>query len=576
MLAVTEPGVKKITVMGPTQLLKTELINNIVGYFIHQDPAPIIVMQPTGKLAEAWSKDRLDKMLRDTPALAGRVKDKRVKDSDNTILHKSFPGGHVTIVSAGSPSDLAMRPVRLVLCDEVDKYETTVEGDPIKLVEERSATFWNALSVRVCSPTIQGRSRIEAEYELSDKREFHGLCPHCGEYEWLKWDQVNFERECYVCSHCRKDWSEPDRLKAISNGKYIATAPFNGHAGFHVNKIASPWQSIAVLIQKFKECGKDPEKLRTFKNTQLAETWAESGEKPDHMRLYERRETYPQNTIPKGVVFLTVGADVQKDRIEYEVVGWTKDKRSYSIDYQTIMGQTHTSEPWLELDKLLNRTWLAEDREIRVSMLAVDSGFNTQYVYDWVRKHSPNRVRAIKGQDSLDRIFGTPKDIDISRSGSKLKRASKVWPVGSSVIKSELYGWLKLDGAGDDGVYPIGYCHFPQYDEEHFKRLCSEQQMKKKLPNGFYVYSWEKTYERNEQLDCRVYARAAAAMFGIDRFSARDWEILEGKNLYREEEKQPEVETTPVAPPVQKPVLPKHSMNSSSFWARQNHKKKLW
>jgi phage terminase large subunit GpA-like protein len=166
MLAVTDPRVRKITVMGPTQLLKTELINNVVGYFIDQDPAPMIVMQPTGKMAEAWSKDRLDKMLRDTPALAGRVKDKRSRDSDNTILHKSFPGGHVTVVGSNSPSDLASRPVRVTLCDEVDKYPESAgkEGDPIKLIEERADTFWNSLSIRVCSPTINGRSRIESEY----------------------------------------------------------------------------------------------------------------------------------------------------------------------------------------------------------------------------------------------------------------------------------------------------------------------------------------------------------------------------------------------------------------------------
>jgi phage terminase large subunit GpA-like protein len=126
MLAVTDPRVKKITVMGPTQLLKTEFINNIVGYFIHQDPSPMIVMQPIGKLAEAWSKDRLDKMLRDTPVLAGRVKDKRSRDSDNTILHKAFPGGHITVVGSNSPSDLAARPVRVVLCDETDKYPVQI------------------------------------------------------------------------------------------------------------------------------------------------------------------------------------------------------------------------------------------------------------------------------------------------------------------------------------------------------------------------------------------------------------------------------------------------------------------
>jgi phage terminase large subunit GpA-like protein len=225
--------------MGPTQLLKTELLNNVVAYFIDQDPAPMIVMQPTGKMAEAWSKDRLDKMLRDTPALAGRVKDKRSRDSDNTILHKSFPGGHVTVVGSNSPSDLASRPVRITLCDEVDKYPASAgaEGDPIKLIEERADTFWNSLSIRVCSPTVQGRSRIETEYELSDKRVFCGKCPHCEELEVLKWDNVQWldtdpeGTAAYHCSLCKTAWSEQNRLDAISNGEYKATAPFKGHAG---------------------------------------------------------------------------------------------------------------------------------------------------------------------------------------------------------------------------------------------------------------------------------------------------------------------------------------------------------
>jgi phage terminase large subunit GpA-like protein len=166
MLAVTDPTVRKISVMGPTQLLKTELLNNIVGYFIHQDPSPMIVMQPTGSLAEAWSKDRLDKMVRDTPVLNELIKTKKSRDSDNTILHKSFAGGHLTVVGSNSPSELASRPVRITLRDEIDKYPDSAgdEGDPSALLAERSATFWNSLDVGVCSPTIKGRSKIEREY----------------------------------------------------------------------------------------------------------------------------------------------------------------------------------------------------------------------------------------------------------------------------------------------------------------------------------------------------------------------------------------------------------------------------
>lgn len=575
MLAVTDPYVRKITVMGPTQLLKTELINNVVGYFIDQDPAPMIVLQPTLKMAQSWSRDRLDKMLRDTPKLAGRVKEKRAKDSDNTILHKSFPGGHVTIVGSNSPSDLASRPVRIVLCDEVDKYPTSAgkEGDPIKLIEERSDTFWNALSIRVCSPTIQGRSRIEAEYELSDKRVYCGACPHCGTLDELKWENVKWDEAApeqtaaYVCAQCDKPWSEADRLSAIKKGQYVAQAPFTGHAGFKVNKLASPWQPVGVLVRKFYECGKDPEKLKTFTNTQLAETWVEKGEVPEFMRLYERREQYPLNQVPEAVMFLTAGSDVQKDHLKVEIVGWGRDRQSWSIDYRTIMGDTATDVPWLELDKILNETWITPDgRELKLRMLNVDSGFNTQHVYNWVRKHPADRVRAIKGSDSLQMVFASPKDIDITRGGQKLKRVSKVWPVGVSVMKSELYSWLNLDAAGDDGQYLPGYCHYPQYNEEFFKSLCSEQLMKK-LVNGRTVYRWVKIHERNEALDCRCYARAAAAMIGMDRFKDLDWDILAGKYTYPTEKRAVPAPIIPVLPA--KPIERKQS----GFLSRN---KKIW
>ncbi len=578
MLAVTDPKVHTITVMGPTQLLKTELLNNIVGYYIHQDPAPIIVMQPTGKMAESWSKDRLDKMLRDCPALAGLVKDKRGRDSENTILHKSFPGGHITVVGSNSPSDLASRPIRAVLCDEVDKYPMSAgkEGDPIKLIEERTDTFWNAMKVRVCSPTIHGRSRIEEEFELSDKRIFHGRCPHCNHLDELKWENVKWDdanpeaTAAYECSQCKKLWSESERIQAISNGSYVATATFSGHAGFKVNKIASPWQPIGVLVRKWMDAQDSPEKLKTFVNTQLAETWAEKGEVPEFKRLYERRELYPQNSLPDGVVFLTAGADVQKDRLEVEVVGWGKDKQSWSIDYRIIMGDTATDVPWKELDKILNETWKSHSGlEIQVRMIAVDSGYNTQHVYDWVRRHPSDRVRAVKGSDSLQMVFGQPKDIDISRDGNRLRRASKVWPVGVSVMKSELYSWLKLDGAGDDGIYLPGFCHFPQYDEAYFERLCSEQLVKKKV-NGRSIHKWIKIHERNEPLDCRVYARAAASMFGIDRFTDKDWNVLLGHyelpTPKKIEEKVPESKQIQSLSEGKKP----------NSWIREDKRKNFW
>lgn len=576
MMAVTDPTVKKISIMACTQLMKTELINNIVGYFVHQDPSPIIVMQPTGSLADTWSKDRLDPMIRDTPVLKELIKDKKSRDSGNTIGHKQFVGGHITVIGSNSPSELASRPVRITLRDEIDKYEDNREGDPSALIVERSATFWNALDVGVCSPTIKGRSKIEAEYLASDRRKFHVDCPHCSHNHFMVWSNVRWQNNDpltaqYECPECTVLWTEKDRIEAISNGYYVATAPFKGHAGFHVNKLASPWEPLSALVEKWITAQADPSKLQTFINTQLAETWEEKGEAPEYMRLYERRASYNINTCPEGVVFLTAGCDVQKDRLEIEIVGWCKGKQSYSIDYRVIMGETTTESPWLELDKILNETWtLTNDQEIQIKVLAIDSGFNTQHVYNWARKYPSNRVMVVKGQDSQQNILGIPSAADVTHNGVKSKRSVRVWPVGVSNLKSELYGFLNLKGAGDDGIYPPGYCHFPQYGEEFFKMLTAEQLMKR-IVNGKTVYKWVKTHERNEALDCRNYARAAATMIGIDRFKEQDWINLTGSFISKpivkpEEQKQINTITN----------RPKPNNQPNNFWRNNGGKKSFW
>jgi phage terminase large subunit GpA-like protein len=270
-----------------------------------------------------------------------------------------------------------------------------------------------------------------------------------------------------------------------------------------------------------------------------------AGEAPEHMRLYERREHYDINTCPPGVLFLTAGCDVQKDRLEVEIVGWGRGKESWSIDYRVIMGETHTEAPWVELDKIMNETWsLSNGSEAQVRVLAVDSGFNTQHVYNWTRKYPKNRVIPVKGSDTISTILGHPKDADISRTGKKVKNAVKVWSVGVSQLKTELYGFLSLNGAGDDGQYPPGFCHFPQYNEEHFRRLTAEELRKKKV-NGNTVYYWHKKFERNEQLDVRNYSRAGANFFGMDRFKERDWEILEGKHSFQIPQQPAPVEQVP-------------------------------
>ena len=141
MLAVTEPGVHVITTMVSTQLLKTALLENVFGYFAHLDPCPILLLQPKEAAAEQFSKERISPMIRVTPVLRDLVGTSKTRNADETLLFKAFPGGFLALAGAGSPDNLARRPVRVILSDEVDKYPVTREGDPIGLAEERTATF---------------------------------------------------------------------------------------------------------------------------------------------------------------------------------------------------------------------------------------------------------------------------------------------------------------------------------------------------------------------------------------------------------------------------------------------------
>jgi phage terminase large subunit GpA-like protein len=237
---------------------KTELLLNGLGFYISHDPSPILVLQPTLEMAQAFSKDRLATMLRDTPCLKNKVRDPRSRDSGNTTLHKSFPGGHVTIAGSNSPSSLASRPIRIIFCDEIDRYPASAgsEGDPVSLARKRSATFHNRKCVLTSTPTIRGASRIETAYEQSDQRRYFVPCPDCGAQDSLKWANVrwpeNRPREAvYVCEHCGSAWDDVTRQQAIRRGEWLATAPFNGVAGFHLSGLYSPGHLLATPRRSF-------------------------------------------------------------------------------------------------------------------------------------------------------------------------------------------------------------------------------------------------------------------------------------------------------------------------------------
>jgi len=352
-------------------------------------------------------------------------------------------------------------------------------------------------------------------------------------FSQLKWDHGDPEATYYECIACRfkiPNWQKTNMLK---RGKWVAEKP--GHrngkvAGFHLSSLYSPvgWYSWADMVKDWLSAQGNQQKLKTFINTALGETWKEKSDAPDWHRLYERRENYPINKVPSKVGFLTCGVDVQQDRLELEVVGWCRNHVSYSIDYRVLRGDTSNDEVWNELAKVLTESWEVEQSNLRmpIKLMSVDSGYNTQNVYNWVRKFPSTRVIAVKGQDNLNIMVGHPRATDITLKGRVIRRGLKVWPVGSSLIKSELYGWLRQDKPIDGEMEPHGYCHFPEYGPDFFKMLTAEE-LKTKFVKGFKQSEWEKIRERNEAIDCRVYASAAASICGLDRFTEENWQNLD-------------------------------------------------
>jgi phage terminase large subunit GpA-like protein len=280
----------------------------------------------------------------------------------------------------------------------------------------------------------------------------------------------------------------------------------------------------------------DVDRMRVFENTVLGRPWQEVGDSPPWDELYRRREHYPVGTVPKGGLLLTAGCDVQRNRLEIEVVAWGPDLESWSVEYLVLEGDTSTIQadlerpcPWRELGKLLQKQWQCDGGgTLPLARLAVDSGDQTQIVYEWVRRQHDLRVMATKGMDSQASLLGLPKAQDVTIRGKLLKGGVKLWPLGSSAGKRELYGWLRMDQPLDGEKPPRGFCHFPEYGDAYFQGLTAEQLVCKTV-RGFPRWQWEKIRSRNEQLDCRVMARAALAATGADRWDVEQWEDRAGR-----------------------------------------------
>jgi phage terminase large subunit GpA-like protein len=503
MDAFSDPKIQKIVCMMGSQLGKTECMNSILGFFITHDPCPVLVLQPTLEMARAWSQDRLAPMIQTTPALAEQISDPKAKDGDNTITQKLFKNGaRLSIAGSNSPANLASRPIRVVLMDEVDRMPPSAgtEGSPIQLAIRRTANFFNRKIFLCSTPTVKGESVIETQFQESDQRFYFLKCPKCSHSQTLiwsriKWPQSEPQNAQYHCEKCDHPWTDVERKKAIGQGEWRSTNPGSATAGFHLNGLYSPWTDLSELVQMFLESKhQGPEALRVFVNTVLAESWEDDqGEAVEGQDLLTRKEKYLDPVPSENIGVLCASADVQADRIEVLVNGYSRDE-IWVLGFQIFYGNPASDNLWDQVEGYLKTPWRhPSGKDLRIQASFIDSGYETNQVYKFTKKNSGMGVYAVKGVGGSNRP-------EVGRPSKSNSARVNVFPIGTNTIKTQIMARLKNKEPGTPG-----YIHFGDFlDNEFFHQLTAEK-MVKKYSKGIPSFEFKRIRPRNEALDLFVY-----------------------------------------------------------------------
>lgn len=544
MRAVTDPDVRKIVMVAASQVGKTELELNALGYIIDQDPGGVLYVHPTLSDARDFSVRRIAPMLKDSPVLSGKVRDVRAgRGESSTVLRRTFPGGILILAGSNVPSSLASNPMRYIIGDELDRWAPSAgdEGDPWKLAEARTTTFFNAKLLAVSTPTVKGASKIDEMYREGTRERWCHRCPECGAWHEIRFDDIRFQprhRDAsggavwevegpveWACPSCGCVTEEAAMRRQPA--RWVAERPealaSSRCRSFWLNAFSSPWVSWRDIAIEFLNAKDDPQKLKVVYNTKLGQLWEDRGDLETEDEMMARREDYgtrPDGSpveLPDGVLVVTVGVDTQDDRLEYEVVGHGRWGETWGVEKGIIMGDPAGPAVWERLDGVTQRAYRYEDGTgLRPSLTCVDSGgHRTQQVYERCRERWPQRVVAIKGKGGESIPYtGVPTKVPI--------RDKSMWTwlyaVGVDAGKATIMSSLKAREPGPR------YCHFPLrreagYDAAFFSGLLSERLVKR--PSG--GLGWEKMpgHKRNEALDCRNYSLAALDILNPD------WDRLE-------------------------------------------------
>jgi len=530
-LSTSDPT-QEVCMMKGTQVGLTALANNFVGYIVDAAPGPILFVLPTVELARDHSRQKLSALIKATPTLRGKVPEQRSRDGTNTVLSKEFPGGSLVLAGSNSPANYRNKTIRYLILDDIDGFEDEVgdEGDPIALAYKRTDTYSYRKKILAGStPTTKNVSKIERLFKSSDQRYYFVPCPHCGHMQRLQWGGrdadfgIRFRRDelgrlaavWYECAGCHEPIDEAYKTAMLQAGEWRATYPERSRRGYHLSSLYSPlgWVSWRQVVDEFLEAHATRSRplMKAWINTRLALTWEEKGTAVEHQKLMERAEAFEPLAVPDPALLVTVGVDTQDDRLVAMVCAWGPGEECWVIYYGTVYGDPAVDDTWNSIDDLLTRGYPHPSGiDLRIATLAVDTqGHRTQAVYSWARARAP-RVIAIQGASKANQpIIGRPTLQDVNWRGDRVKAGVKLWPVGTDNAKATLYANLtKSTGPGC-----LHFYH--SLPESFYKELTAEKLIDEIGRGGQIKQVWKKIRERNEAIDCWVYAYAAAYRAGL-------------------------------------------------------------
>lgn len=520
METIKDRRVEKVVIQKAARLGATyAAVLNVIGWYIQNDPCPLLLSYPTSDNAKKFSKKNLAAFIRDTSAIRNLVAEARSRDGDNTIFLKMFPGGSLTLIGANSANAMRIDTAKVAIIDEASGDIEIQEGDFVTLIENRTLTFTGRgrKIIILSTPKIKGKCVIEAQYSRSTKQQYNLPCPSCGEMQPLEWTRIVFDTDpvshrCHACNalHSKREWTH----RWDETGQWIEENPDGEYPGFFITALYSPFISWEFMVSKFIEANNEAkvgnfDKLQSFVNTYLAETWEIRGDAVEPHGLMDRREVYHAE-IPDRVCYLTAGFDIQVNRIACMVIGHGLDDESWIIDYQELNGSPAKGDVWQGVDEILSKKWSYRNgRRLMILRAAIDSGDGnvTDTVYQFCRARLARGVFAIKGAK-------TEKAPPIARS--KNAKDKNMIMVGVNGIKSDMMERLKIENPGP------GYIHFAMdpdglpacgQDDRFFDMLTAEKKMLVRDKKGYPRYEWVLPSGKYcEAWDCLIYGMAARHM----------------------------------------------------------------